>query len=203
MTLNIIIVASSTKYMVFIVLCCLINNISAQCWEVYEVHKGFRMNVEYTLDSLAISENVLPILDHSIALIDSSSFNNRKIWLYYVLCLNSRYDSTNQTTVRVELRQGVDYDILSLYLPYDGDRFSGAFCYKGFTFFVLCEHDNLPIYKELFKPKSKRGFPVYYNSSVIGKVWKQINYPYMESFVFLFYKYKSGVFSYSSTRVVE
>lgn len=203
MTQNITIVENLTKTVLLTILCCLVCTASAQCWEMNEVKRGFKTNTVITLDSLTISDKLIPILDHSIKLGDTFHVNHRKAWLYFVVGLNSYYDSLGQTNIRIELRQGVDYDILENYPPSFGDSFSGAFCYKGFTFFVLCEHDNLPIYKELFSPNLKKDFYVYYNKTYGKKIYKYRNYRYMESFIFLFYKYKKGDFKYLSTKFME
>jgi len=200
---NITTAVNLTRIVVFSVLCNLVCNTSAQCWDINEVKRGFKANTGFTLDSLTVCDKFLPILDHSIKLSDTFHVNHRKAWFYFVVGLNSYYDSLGQTNVRIELRQGVDYDILKLYPPFFGDSFSGAFCYKGFTFFVLCEHENLPIYKELFSPYIKKDFYVYYNKTYGKKIYKYRNYRYLESFSFLFYKYKEGDLKYLSTKFME
>ncbi len=203
MTLNIITVGNLIRLLFLSAFFYIVNSTSAQCWNQHTVKSGFKKNTVYSLDSLSVSDKLLCVLDHSINLIDTFNVNKRKTWLYYVICLNSRFDTLGQTHVRIELKQGVDYDIFSFYLPHDGGYFSGAFCYKGYTYFVLCEHENLPIYEELFIPVNKKDFHVYYNSPFKNKMWRRVNYKYLESFAYLFYGYKHGVFTYISTKFVD
>lgn len=180
-----------------------INICSAQCWDQNTGKSGFKLNTVYSLDSLSVSERLLPVLNHSISLIDTFDVNSKKTWLYYVICLNSRIDTLGRTIIRIELQQGVEYDIMKFYLPHDGSNFSGAFCYEGYTFFVMCEHENLSIYNELFTPINKKVFHVYYRSPFVMKKWRKIYHTYMESFVYLFYRYKLGDFTYLSTKYLD
>jgi hypothetical protein len=203
MTQNIIIVANLTKYIILLGVFFATKCINAQCWEERMVPDGYKRDTVYTLDSLMVSNKTLSILDHAIALVDSFNVNRKDTWLYFAICLNSRYDERDGTQVRIELKQGVDYDILRFYLFEDGKNFSGAFCYKGFTFFVLCKNDDVSIYKELFQKSAKSDFSVYYKSPAIIDKWKALNYPYMEKYVYLFYQYLNGKFYYSTTTFVE
>lgn len=180
-----------------------INICSAQCWDQNTIKNGFKLNTIFSLDSLSVSEKLLPVLDHSRSIIDTFDVNSKKTWLYYVICLNSRIDSLGRTIIRIELKQGVDYDFMKLYLHNDGSNFSGAFCYEGYTYFVLCEYENLSIYNELFIPINKKEFHVYYKSPFIIKKWRKVYHRYFESFVYLFYWYKQGDFTYKSTKYLD
>lgn len=191
------------KQLIFIIFFCIANSINAQCWEKGQVPNGYRINAVYTLDSLTVSENAFVILNHSIALIDSLEFDTQETWLYFVIIIRSSYNRGDTNQIRIELNQGVEEDILNNYFFEDIDKFSGAFCYRGYTFFTICENDDVPICEDLFKVNSEKDFYVYYKSPFVSNKWKEVGYDFMVKYIFLFYNYYDGKFRYSTTKIVE
>ena len=189
-----------TKHITLIIFLCFVNSTSAQCWKSDEVPEGFKINKVYTLDSLVVSENIYEVLDHSIDVVDSFLVNTSETWLFFVISLYSKYDSLNWNMVRLELKQGTNYDVFEFHSYFDQLEHCGAFCYKGFTFYVLSQHKNLFVFKELFIANEQKDFPVYYNKPAISEKWTGIDYPFTEKFIYLFYRYVDGEFKYMATR---
>ena len=173
---------------------------NAQCWKVDEVPKDFKTNTVLTLDSFIVSEKIVGVLDHAIALSDSFNVNHNETWLFYAICFRFNHDSLGRSSVRVELRQGTDYETFEFHSYFDNLEPFGAFCYKGFTFFVLAELNKPGVYKDFFKATAKKDFPVYYNKPEISEKWVGLDYSYTEKFTYLFYRYKEGVFYYIDTK---
>lgn len=178
---------------------------NGQCWNKHEVPDGFKINTVYELDSLTVlSQDTYAMLDHSISFIDSLEFDYSDTWLYYVIVLNSNFQRNDTTHVRVELLQGADYDPFFQRLPFEGDRFSGAFCYQGYTFFVLCDYNNMDtLFNTLFARNKKRDFYVYYKKPFVSQKWKDLGYTdlrFLGYYNFIYYMYENGKFIYSEMR---
>jgi hypothetical protein len=177
------------------------NIVVGQCWETAQVPNGYMENTSYSLDSLIVSKKLIEVLDHSVALVDSLEVDLNDTWLYYVICINSAYSSQSGIQFKIELQQGVDYNIFNYRLFEEGDAFSGGFCYKGYTFFVLSNMES--IYNKFFQTKNKKDFHIYYKRPVVSNEWQDLGYPNMIKFIYLFYQYKDGNFVYSSTSFSE
>lgn len=187
------------RYIALFLFLCIAKNASAQCWKNEEIPEGFKRNIVYTLDSLVVSERFYEVLDHAVALRDSFLIDKKDTWLYYMICLNSSVDSIGRNSITIKLLQGINDNLLYEILPFEGDKFYGAFCYKGFTFFIVCKNDNLPLFNELFYTKNKAEFHSYYNSPVADQGWIDVGMPYIIRYMYLFYYNKNGCFYYRST----
>ena len=199
MTQKFLMMENNTRFITFIALLLFTISGYTQCWNNDSISNGFKINDVFVIDSLSIVKSATNMLDHSISLIDSIDVNQKNTWLYYVIVLDDAYDNKSGSQINVELKQGVNYNISMFFLPGEGDEFLGAFCYKGYTFFVLCENRDYTVFKELFKLGEKHKFPIYYKSPEISKVWKDIEPEYKEKYIFMFYRYKNGKFTYSAT----
>ena len=177
------------------------NNVTAQCWELEEIPEGFKINKVYTLDSLIVSANIYKVLDHSIALIDSLSVNKSETWLYFVISIYSKYDSVFGNSVRLELNQGTSNDVFEYHSYFFQLEHCGAFCYKGYTFFVLSQQKDLFVFKELFTTDKQKDFPVFYNKPTIQEKWIGIDFPETQKYIYVFYDYKIGELKYVATRL--
>lgn len=171
-----------------------------QCWKSDQLPEGFKVNKVYTLDSLIVSENIYDVLDHSVALVDSFSVNKNETWLFFVISIYSKYDSILGSQVRIELKQGTIYDVFEFHSYFDQLEHFGAFCYKGFTFYVLNQHKDFFVVNELFEAREQEDFPVYYKKPEISGKWIEIDYPYTEKYIYVFYRYKNGALKYVATR---
>jgi hypothetical protein len=191
------------KHLIYIIFLCIANSINSQCWEIGQAPNGYKINTVYTLDSLVVSENAFAVLNHSIALTDSLEFDTQETWLYFVISIRSSYNKADSTLIRIELNQGVEVDILNNYFFEGVDKFSGAFCYRGYTFFTICENDDVPICEDLFKANNEKDFYVYFKSPFVSNKWKEVGYDFMVKYIFLFYYYYEGKFYYSNTKIVE
>lgn len=199
MTQKFLMMENNTRFSTFIALLLFTTSGYAQCWNNDSISNAFKINDVFVIDSLSIIKSATNMLDHSISLIDSIDVDQKNTWLYYVIALDKAYNNQDGSQIKVELKQGVNYNIIMLFLPGEGDEFLGAFCYKGYTFFVLCENRNTPLFKNLFKINEQYKFPIYYKSPEISKEWKDMEPEYKEKYIFMFYKYKNDKFNYSST----
>ncbi len=188
----------------FILLICLLHTsgiVSAQCWRLNDVPSGYKINTVYELDSLIVSESFYSILDHSITLQDSIEMNYNETWIFYVIILDFRYVLDSNLIIETKLLQGVKHNIFVNWTQSAGQNFSGAFCYNGLTFFVLCNDTEMPIYRKLFTSTShKTLFPVFYNNPSYINNWEDYGGPqYLEKSAMLYYSYYSGKFTYIKT----
>ena len=174
---------------------------NAQCWKVDEVPKDFKTNTVFTLDSLIVSEKIVGVLDHAIALSDSFDVNHDETWLFYAICLLWNHDSLERSEVRVDLLQGINNNVFEFHSYLYNLELNGGFCYKGFSFFVLTEQNKPSTYKDFFKATAKKDFPVYYNKPEISKKWVGLDYPYMEKDIRMYYRYKDGIFYHIATKL--
>ena len=174
--------------------------VSGQCWKSDQLPEGFKINKVYALDSLIVSEKIYDVLDHSIALVDSFSVNKNETWLFFVISFYSKYDSILGNQVRIELKQGTSYDVFELHSYFYQLEHFGAFCYKGFTFFVLNQHKDSLLVNELFEAGEQEDFPVYYKKPEISEKWEGIDYTYTEKYIYVFFRYKNGALKYVATR---
>jgi hypothetical protein len=174
---------------------------NSQCLESVNSKEGIKLSKTFELDSLIInSKSVNILLDHSLSFIDSLKFDHSETWLYYVIVLNSHMLTNDSLKIRVELNQGTDYDPFFVRIPDEGEKFSGAFCYKGTTFFVLCDNDSAKeVYDRFFKSHGKRNFNIYYNKPYVSQKWKDLGYKetrYLEYNMYIFYLYEDGAFKF-------
>ncbi len=172
----------------------------SQCWKNNGQNIEYKINTIYNLDSLIVSEQLTGVLNHSISLLDSFEVERSNTWLYYVICLNSIYKlDSNSVRLKIELQQGVDYDIFYDRLYEEGNEFSGAFCYNGYTFFVLSDLQTQALYNQLFISHKKMNFYVYYKNPAISKKLDKLGIANIIDYIYLFYTYKNGTFHYHST----
>lgn len=176
------------------------NNASAQCWKADLVPEGYKINKIYKIDSLIVSENMYKVLDHSIALIDSLAINKNETWLFFAISIYSKYDSIYGNTIRFELNQGTSNDAFEYHSYIFQLELCGAFCYKDYTFFVLCQNKDLLIFKELFTSEKQKSYPLIYNKPTIQERWIGIDFPETQKYIYMFYDYKCKAFKYVATR---
>jgi len=176
----------------------------SQCLNATDVENTkFKINTVYYLDSLVVSKNLVKILDNSVDLVDKFNVNMDSTWLYYVFCMSSIYNNDEGVLIKIELLQGTEYNIFFDRLVDEGEEFSGAFCYKGYTFFVLSDSVNNSLFFDLFTIQNKAYFNVYYNKPESSEEWKKLDIHGVWKFINSFYKYNDGDFNYLSTKVLN
>ncbi|NPD48214.1 MULTISPECIES: hypothetical protein [unclassified Lentimicrobium] len=170
----------------------------SQCSSVID-DKDLKINNTYSLDSLFVSNKITNVLEHSISLIDTLYNDQKDTWLYFVFCMSSVYNNQEGVTIKIELQQGVSYNVFYDRLIDEGECFSGAFCYKGYSFFVLSDSINSDLYQTFFSSESVSNFPIYYNKPEPSVEWGKLGYHDINKFSYLFYKYNEDGFRYVST----
>lgn len=203
MTQNIILKVNSIKSFLFVLFILYSPVGHGQCWERENMPSGYKLNTSYNIDSLEVAQKFDGVLNHSIALIDSLDVEQQETWLYYILKFDHNH-KTDVTIVSIELRQADSSDIFFL-SNFDNSRtLAGAFCYNGFTFFVLIDSKlNTPLFEELFTRKEAKDFYVFYNSPISSKEWNEMGFSGFYKWVFLFYSYSSGEFTYNYTGYLD
>ena len=177
---------------------------SSQCLYKSD-YSGYKVNTVYVLDSLSVQEGFYPVLNHSISLLDTFDINKDSTWLYYLISLNCEYNNEIGLRIKISLRQGVNYDILFDEVPSTFyDSIAGAFCYKGYNFFVLLNHRNDFLFNKLFITKHTISeFPILYKTPIVNKFGIKLGFEDILKYAFLFYDYKEERFTYKSTSYSE
>lgn len=180
------------------------GTINSQCINKSE-YSGYKVNTIFTLDSLYVQDEFFPLLNHSISLLDTFDINKDSTWLYYLISLNWESNSEIGLRIKISLRQGVNYDILFDEVPLTFyDSIAGAFCYNGYTFFVLLNHRNDFLFNKLFITKNTISeFPILYKTPIMNKFGIKLGYEDIIKYAFLFYDYKGERFKYKSTSYSE
>lgn len=160
---------------------------------------------DYEIDTLLVDVSFEPVLDHAIAVLDTFDIQKIQVWLYYLIVLTDNYNKSRPYQLQISLRQGRPYDILlDAILNSKQDHIAGAFCYKGYTFFVLYNPNIFTIFNSYFKPSHKvTKFPAYYGIAELNELGKKLNFDSMLKQVYLFYFYKDGKLEYNRTTYKE
>ncbi len=163
----------------------------------------YNLNLVYTLDSLAVEDEFVPLLDHAIAILDTFDINKDSTWLFYIISLNSKFSEDYGLGIRISLRQGEKGNSLVYEVPAFEDYLSGGFCYKGFTFLVLLNPRNEQFFDKIFDYQGrKKEFPLFYKTPLRSRSGIKRNQDILK-FTILYYYYKNNQYHYSLTHYHE
>lgn len=155
----------------------------------------------YKIDTLSVDSAFQLVLDHSISLLDSINLDKEKTWLYYAVNLSGR-SLNDGLTIMISLQQGTDRDITAAEFAFsDHAILSGAFCYQGYTFFVLSNTTNQRFFNKYFTKLHPSDFFSLYGIGQLTKLGQEIDNQEMTKCVLMGYqnynnelKFKYSVF---------
>lgn len=189
---------NSIKYLLISCLFFCVHSGSGQCIINNELNE-YSLNSVYTLDSLTVQDEFIPVLDHAIALLDSFDIKKDSAWLFYIIAFNSVLSEDYGFDFRIALRQGEKESILAYELPAFEDYLSGGLCYKGFTFLVLLNPRNELFFRKMFHTQNiKREFSIFYKSPIRSRLGNEYNYDILKD-ILLYYNYNHSNYQYIQT----
>lgn len=159
----------------------------------------YNLNLVYTLDSLAVDDEFVPLLDHAIAILDTFQISKDSTWLFYIISLNSEFSENYGLGTKISLRQGERGNPLFYEIPAWEDYLSGGFCYKGYTFLVLLNPRNEPFFNKIFHYQGcKKEFSLYYKTPLRCKLGIEIDQDIFK-YTILYYSFRNNKYQYILT----